>query len=575
MLVIRQLSLVISGLLFGGALLASDVSPAAIERITHEVQSPERILRERARQALVPLLKHEDLALRAQAFALYGQWFLPNDPPETRLKFWNAGRERLPNGSLVHQFCSLGLAHELIAQQDLPGAQTLAKDVHMAAAQASPRGIDAVVMLGLITAAAKDHAQSRAALTLAEWIIQQGPDYAVAGYTQRWLAELRREVDLLDPAAEERYWQAAENARGDGRWAAALGGYRTYGERWPAGGHAVAAEWAVGLCLARTGDVAAGTAHWQAFIARDPQGSYRGLAWLGLVDLSLIDALDPVAAEQRLAKGLAWCGSADPAAADVNSALHQLHLRAALLAYVHQDRPAVDRHLAAAEAVPDPLPAPMPDGGLATPMAPAAGAMVEFLKGGGDLVPPSALDRSQAKASLLLVVAAFLDRVDQEALAIAAYQRLLSGEFPASQNQRACALSGMATAYQDRFDVDRQVAAYQRIIKEFPTAPIVPRTMYRMAISMYARQLKNDQARKVLDEILRQFPNDEVAPDARFYRMMTCIWDKRWMEAQADLTALEQRYPAHRYREIIDGTLRDRIQAGLNESIAKPAPRNF
>ena len=144
----------------------------------------------------------------------------------------------------------------------------------------------------------------------------------------------------------------------------------------------------------------------------------------------------------------------DAAPADARSAWTQLHLRSALLAYVRQDRPLVDRCLAEAAAVIDPLPAPMPNGGLATPLAPAAAAMVEFLKGGGELVQPSALDRGRPKASLLLVIAAFLDRIDQEALAIAAYKRLLQEGFPASQNQRACALQGMATACQDRFDVE-------------------------------------------------------------------------------------------------------------------------
>ena len=263
------------------ALDAVDAQQRQFDRLAAAAQDQERPVRERARTELQRLLTHHDAGLRAQAYLLYGQLFSAQDHADAALIFGTNGRPNLPTGSTAYQYCTLGLAYRLISLKRSDEALTLAEEVHAAAPEASPRGVEAVLMLGLVAASTPSFELARAALTRAEWVINQGPEYAVAGYESAWLVALRLAVDRLDPDVETRIWLSSEQARGDGRWADALHDYQAYLDRWPTGPRSPAVEWAIGLCLARSGNPAAGTAHWQAFIARESKGavSKSRVAW--------------------------------------------------------------------------------------------------------------------------------------------------------------------------------------------------------------------------------------------------------------------------------------------------------
>jgi tetratricopeptide (TPR) repeat protein len=65
--------------------------------------------------------------------------------------------------------------------------------------------------------------------------------------------------------------------------------------------------------------------------------------------------------------------------------------------------------------------------------------------------------------------------------------------------------------------IKNAIAIYQRLIKTYPNSSVTPKAYLRAAQLFYDRLMKPEQARKILDAVLRKYPDHEIAPKAKAY----------------------------------------------------------
>ena len=61
------------------------------------------------------------------------------------------------------------------------------------------------------------------------------------------------------------------------------------------------------------------------------------------------------------------------------------------------------------------------------------------------------------------------------------------------------------------------IATYQRLVKTYPDNALVPKAYFRSAQLCYDRLMKPEQARKILNAVLKKYPDHEIAPQVKAY----------------------------------------------------------
>ena len=69
---------------------------------------------------------------------------------------------------------------------------------------------------------------------------------------------------------------------------------------------------------------------------------------------------------------------------------------------------------------------------------------------------------------------------------------------------------------QNAGDAMARVAAYRRVVDEYPEADVTPQALFMVGF-IHSEELKNhDEAERVFRELLQRYPNSELAPSAQW-----------------------------------------------------------
>lgn len=445
-----------------------------------------------------------------------------------------------------------------------------------AALSASGRHADAIAAAQAVRDGAADQARLRyEACRVLATALAAGGRRDEAAACRREAEDLARRVLYADPgvaggaAARDRladadpaaWYREAESQRAAGAWTAAARWYRQVQERCP--DHRLAAASAVGLGWCQVGDGSIDDAErtWRGLLDQAADGPFRGQALLGLIDVALEERADLVRATSWVERIERILAAGTPADGSWEDMPRQASLRRILVLLARGEGDAARQHAARLLAGPgDDDATAQPASGATFVPARGVGRLLERLAGGNRLTPPEALSPQRPAASLRLLLADAWIALGVAPRARRHLGKVLEADAQASVNQRIYAIMRGADLDRTGWKLDAFRAGYQRTLELAPRHPWRCAVRLALAVDAYGRMGDEAGAIAALERLCQDAPASPEAQTAAWYLGLIPLWAGRWAEAEAAFAALDRRFPAHPWREIVDGAYRPMLR---------------
>ena len=379
--------------------------------------------------------------------------------------------------------------------------------------------------------------------------------------------------DAIGRSDEEKLWRDAESSRGRRDFAPALARYRELVSRYPSSRWRDASIVQSGWCQIGIGKVEEAEKNWQAFIASNPTGPWRGRALLALVDAALEARGDPGLAHERCLaleagiagqRGITLDDNKDPGNG-WDGVERETVLRRILLLLVSGDHASAKIRASAMLASGNPADRvrTLVTGSPWYSPASGVGKLLEAIARGEPPTPATALIAGKDRVNLHLLLSDLFQMLDEPEKAQSHLSVVLAGLVSIAPVQKNYARMRQGDLAYTAGQLDVFRTAYRDCLLESPRNPWSAHQSLILAVDAFSRRGKEDEALKQFGEIQSKFPNSHEAQTAGWYRGVIAYWKGRWAEADSAWQDLDRRYPGHEWTALINDHYRPRVRAAI------------
>ncbi len=380
--------------------------------------------------------------------------------------------------------------------------------------------------------------------------------------THELYAETGLEVPTAGPEVVDqgrRVFEAAAKAHADGQLAQAIAGYQQVIKAYPNSSWAARSRLGLGWIEVQQRKIERGEAIWQALAADKPEAAWRGQALLALVDVAILERLDPQLATARLVpltqRLAAHAPGADDSWDSIRMPALQYQVILALAAGQSDRAAALANGLIQGDPAHGSVRSSEPGEATFRP-ASGLGRLLERIASREPLTPPAALSERHPKANMLLLLGDAWMAAERQDRATALFERLYQPDFPAAAVQRLYARMRLADLAWEAGNISGFRLGYTACLDEQPRNPWAAWQQICLAVDAYTKRQAEPEALKRLAQVVRDFPDSGSAQNALWYQGLIALWAGRWSEADKAWRDLDARYPEHPWREVIATTYR-------------------
>lgn len=400
--------------------------------------------------------------------------------------------------------------------------------------------------------------------------------YADAGVNP---AQAQRQKLKTDPAE---LYALAENQRNAGKYTEAEKLYKSIMAAQRSDRLAPASMVGLGWCRIAQNDEAGGLLCWSGLLdapidsnqknknqpeaillgalGPNSRGPFRGQAFLALIDHAVTKRTDPAEAQRwldRLDDVFAHRKPADPS---WDSVLRQARLHRIIL-HLAFDREAKAIEVAKALSA-DPAGDDAARIGGGNTYTPARGAMrlAQQLTAGEPLTPAQALTGGTPANNMRILMADAWAIMEQRDHARSLWKILLADQARLKSNQRAYVRMRLADADRDDGQFDFFRMGFTQILADQPNNPWAPRQRLCLAIDDIGRRSDLASGLRGFSDVLTRHPTSEQARTACWYTGMVHLFYGHWAQADQAWTELDQRWPNHPWRDVINQSYRPMLR---------------
>jgi hypothetical protein len=345
---------------------------------------------------------------------------------------------------------------------------------------------------------------------------------------------LDRPVDLPeveDPARS--LFEAAARAHAASQFGPATAGYRQVTVKYPASVWSARARLGLGWVEVQQRRLERGEDLWSALASDQSDAAWRGQALLALVDVAIIERLDPQLAMTRLVPLMQRLAAHPPGADDTWDSIRMPALQYQVILALAAGQAERASQLALGLVQADPMHGSIRSqepGETTFRPASGLGRLLERIASGSPLTPAAALSQRHPNANMLLLLGDAWMAAERRDRATPLFERLRQDDFPAAAVQRGYARMRLADLAWESGNIQGFRLGYAACLDEQPRNPWAAWQHVCLAVDAYSRRQVEAEALARLARVVREFPESGSAQNALWYQGLIALWAGRWAE---------------------------------------------
>jgi len=342
--------------------------------------------------------------------------------------------------------------------------------------------------------------------------------------------QIRQKLEDARKKEPEDSFAKANALKDDQKFDQALPLYQRVIARFPQHALAHPSGFSLGFCLFGQGKMKEAAQQLRTFIDAQPNGPWRGPAYVLLGDIHLEQFFELEEAKAQYAAAAKLLDEGASTTPGWDGVAYHIHQRMGLVAYVEDNMPEALKWFDSAAKLNPPRFYRVAVGDIPSGVERLADKLRR-----GEEVSPKEVRRGKKKAVLILLLGDVYYETEDYPKAIPLHLRIADGrESEPTYEQRAWANYQLARMYNMQFKFDESLARYLAVPDSYGKVEWADDALLRAGVVYYTNLRKPKEALECYERIVRKYPSGNEAERAAYYIGVVYEWTGRYEKAKAE-----------------------------------------